>query len=80
MGRLVPVNRYNHTSWVAAVTPTDRSKSVRNRCVNEFLVAFLCCQLVVEFSVGKGAFDIGLSQILFFFSSKGKICIIFLKC
>ena len=25
----------NHTSWVAVVTPTDRLKSVRNRCVIE---------------------------------------------
>ena len=35
----------NHTSWVALVTPTDRPKSVRNRCVIEFLVAFLCCHV-----------------------------------
>ena len=25
----------NNTSWVAIVTPTDRPKSVRNRCVIE---------------------------------------------
>ena len=30
-----PVNWFNHTSWVAIVTPTDRPKSVRNRCVIE---------------------------------------------
>ena len=30
-----PVNQVNHTSWVAIVTPTDRPKSVRNRCVIE---------------------------------------------
>ena len=23
----------NHTSWVAVVTPTDRPKSIRNRCL-----------------------------------------------
>ena len=28
-----PVNRFNHTSWVAIVTPTYRRKSVRNRCL-----------------------------------------------
>ena len=28
-------NRFNHTSWVAIVTLTDRPKSVRNRCVIE---------------------------------------------
>ena len=27
------VNWFNHTSWVTAVTPTDRPKSVRNSCV-----------------------------------------------
>ena len=30
-----PVNWFNHTGWVAVVTPTDRSKSVRNRWVIE---------------------------------------------
>ena len=29
----------NHTSWVAVVTPTERPKSVRNRCVIELFVA-----------------------------------------
>ena len=29
------VNQVNHTSWMAVVTPTDRPKSVRNRCVIE---------------------------------------------
>ena len=31
----MPVNRFNHTSWMALVTPTDRPKSVCNRCVIE---------------------------------------------
>ena len=31
------VNRFNHTSWVTVVTPTDRPKSVRIRCVIEVL-------------------------------------------
>ena len=34
-GKVGPVNQVNHTSWVAVVTPTDRHKSVRNRCVIE---------------------------------------------
>ena len=39
-----PVNQVNHTSWVAVVTPTDRPKSVRNRCVIElFCSVVLCC-------------------------------------
>ena len=51
------------------VTPTDRPKSVRNRCVIDFfLVAFVYCLLVFEFSVGIAGFVIGLSQIYFFFS------------
>ena len=35
-----PLNLFNHTSWVAVAYPTDRSKSVRNRCVIKVLVAF----------------------------------------
>ena len=34
-GKVGPENQVNHTSWVAVVTPTDRPKSVRNRCVIE---------------------------------------------
>ena len=37
-GKVGPVNQVNHTSWVAAVTPTDRPKSVRNHC----LIALFC--------------------------------------
>ena len=37
-----PVNRFNHTSWVAIVTPADRPKSVRNRCVIEVFGGVLC--------------------------------------
>ena len=31
------VNRFNHTSGVIAVNPTDRTKSVRNRCLIKVL-------------------------------------------
>ena len=34
----------------------------------KFLVAFMCCHLVFEFSVGIGGFVTGLGQISFFFS------------
>ena len=34
------VNRFNNTSGVTAVTPTDRPKSVRNRCVIEVFGGF----------------------------------------
>ena len=32
----------NHTSLVAVVTPTDRPKSVRNRCVIEHFCGVVC--------------------------------------
>ena len=32
----------NHTSWVAVVAPTDRPKSVRNRCVIELFCGVVC--------------------------------------
>ena len=40
-----PVNRFNHTCWLAVVTPTDRPESVRNRCVIEIFVGVLCCHV-----------------------------------
>ena len=49
----------NHTSLTEKVTPTDHRKSVRNRCVIEGLVAFLC---------GHLTFIIGLSQVSYSFS------------
>ena len=66
VGRLEPVN---HTSLVAIVTSTDRPKSVRNRCVIEgFGGVFVLSRCFLDFSVGVGAFVIGLSEISFFFS------------
>ena len=54
--------------WMAIVTPTDRPKSVRNRCEIEVLVAVLCCNFVfLDFSVGT--FVIGRIQISSFFTS-----------
>ena len=32
----------NHTSWVALVTPTDRPKSIRNRCLIELFCDVVC--------------------------------------
>ena len=63
------VNLVNHTSWVAVVTPTDRPKSVRNCCLIEFFVALFVLSLCpFDFSVGVGAFVIGLGQISSFLS------------
>ena len=53
---------------MAIVTPTDRPKSVRNRCVIEvFCVVFVFSSCFLDCSVSVGAFVIGLSQISSFF-------------
>ena len=44
-GKVGPVNQVNHTSCVAVVTPTDRPKSVRNRCVIELFVTLFVLSL-----------------------------------
>ena len=41
-GKIGPVNQANHTSMMAVVTPTDRPKSVRNRCVIELFGGVVC--------------------------------------
>ena len=70
-----PVNQVNHTSRVAVVAPTDRPKSVRNRCVIElFLSLFVLSHCPFDISVGVGGFVIGLSQISSFFSSYMYTC------
>ena len=72
---LDPVNRFNHTSWVAIVTPTDRPKSVHKRCVIEgFVGVFVLSRCFLDFSVGVRAFVIGLSQISSFFSCDYVAC------
>ena len=54
---------------MAIITPTDRPKSVRNRCVIEvFGGVFFVVTCFLDFSVGVGAFVMGLSQIASFFS------------
>ena len=51
------------------VTPTDRPKSDRNRCVIEvFGGVFVLSGCFLDFSVGVGAFVKGPSQISSFFS------------
>ena len=41
-GKVGPVNQVNHTIWAAVVTPTNRPKSVRNRCVIEHFCDVVC--------------------------------------
>ena len=67
-GKVGSVNQVNHTSWVAVVTPTDRPKSVRNRCVIELFCGVVLSLCPYDISVGVGDFVIGLSQISSFFS------------
>ena len=43
-GKVGPVKPVNHTSLVAVVIPTDRPKSVGNRCVIELF----CCAVCVD--------------------------------
>ena len=70
-GKVGPQNQVNHTSWMAVATPTDRSKSVRIRCVIELFVALFVLSLCpFDISVGVGTFVIGPSQISSFFSYK----------
>ena len=55
-----PVNQVNHTSRVAVVTPTDRPKSVHNRCVIElFMALFVLSLYPFDIYVGVWAFVIG---------------------
>ena len=54
---------------MAVVTPTERPKSVHNRCVNELFVALFVLSLCpFDISVSAGAIGIGLSQISSFLS------------
>ena len=56
---------------MAIVTPIDRPKSVRNRCVFEvFGDVFVFSRCFLDFSVGEGAFVKGLSQISSFSTYK----------
>ena len=52
------VNWLNHTSGVTAVTPTDRPKPVRNRCVLKvFGGVFFVVTLLFEFFCGCRGFN-----------------------
>ena len=46
-GKVGPVNKVHHTSWVAVVIPTECPKSVRNRCVIELFMALFVLSLFV---------------------------------
>ena len=53
---------------MTVVTPTDRPKSVRNRCVIEVFGGVFVSSFSFRIFWWYRGFDIGLSQISFFFS------------
>ena len=61
------VNRFNHTSGVTAFTPTDRLKSVRNRCYRSFWWLFYVVTLLFGFFCGYCGFCHGTESDLFLF-------------
>ena len=61
------LNRFNHTSWVTAVTPTDRPKSVRNSCVINFLWRFYVVTLLFGLFCGCRGFCHRTESDLFLF-------------
>ena len=64
-----PVNRINHASWVAVVTPTDRPMSFCNRYIcRSFGGVFVLSLCFLELSVGVRDFIIEMSQIFSSFS------------
>ena len=66
LGSRKPVQPYQ---LLAIVTPTDRPKSVHSCCVIKvFGKVFVLSRCFLDFSVGVGAFDIGLSPISSFFT------------
>ena len=67
VGMLVFRKRFNHTSWMAVVTPIDRPKSVRNRCVIKVLVVVMLSFVILIFRWYQ-AFVIRLSHFLLRFS------------
>ena len=74
MGRVgIPLTGLTTPVGWLSLPPTDRLKSVRNRCVIEvFGGVFVSSRCFLDFSVGVRAFVIGLSQIAFFFSACNK--------
>ena len=74
---LLLVNRLTIPVGVALVTPTDRPKSVRNRCFIELFCGVVCVfTCPFDISVGVGAFVIGLGQISSFLSWEGWIAVV----
>ena len=60
------VNRFNHTSLIALVSPTEYPKSVRNRRVIEVFGGVFVLSFFFKLSVGIRVFVIGLSQLVLY--------------
>ena len=84
VARLGSVNRFHRTSWLPVASPTDRSKSARNRGVIEvfggvFVLSLSCFSLNIFYSELKGM----LHKYAKFIPNKGfekknpKMCIYF---
>ena len=70
VGISLRVYQFNHNSWVTVISPTNRPKSVHNRCeIEVFYGDFVLSCCFLKFSVGVRAFVMGLSQNSSFFSS-----------
>ena len=65
----------NHTSWVAVVTPTDRPKSVRNRCLIELFcgVVFVVALPFWHFCWCRGFCHRTGSDLLLFVLTNSKV-------
>ena len=62
------MNRFNHTSGVTAVTPTDCPKAARNRCVIKvFGGVFYVVTLLFGFFFGCRGFCVRTESDLFLF-------------
>ena len=65
----IPLTTFPHTSWVVVVTPTDRPKSVHNRCVIEvFDGVFVLSRCFLKIFCGCRGFCHRAESDLFLFS------------
>ena len=69
--RWVPVNWFNHTSWMAVVTPIDHPKSVRNRFDGVFVL--LIGFFFLYFRLVRGFCHRTMSYLFLFLSRKLRI-------
>ena len=74
-GKVGPVDQAKDTSWVALVTPTDRHKSVRSRCVIELfgcVFVLSLCRFDDSIYICHTFCSTGSDLILFSFNASGQ--------